>query len=241
MKVLVVGATGATGRLLVKELLDRGCEVKIVVRSKNKLEERLLDNNNLTVIEASILNLNREELEECTKGCDVIASCLGHNLTWKGIYGKPRMLVTEAAKRLSKASKAVNRDKRVKYILMNTTGNKNRDLKERISIGDRIIISIIRLLLPPQRDNEKAADFFRLEIPKGDREIEWACVRPDGLINSETVSDYDIYESPIRSAIFNPGKTSRINVANFMAELICNSELWSRWKGRMPVIYNREI
>ena len=37
MTVLVVGASGATGRLLVKQLLDRGLKVKAIVRAPDKL------------------------------------------------------------------------------------------------------------------------------------------------------------------------------------------------------------
>ena len=68
--------------------------------------------------------------------------------------------------------------------------------------------------------------------------IEWAAVRPDSLINEELVTEYDIYPSPIRSAIFDAGKTSRINVAHFMSRLIINDGIWQKWKGQMPVIYN---
>ncbi len=32
--------------------------------------------------------------------------------------------------------------------------------------------------------------------------------------------------------------TSRINVGHFMADLITDEEIWNRWKGQMPVIYN---
>lgn len=64
-------------------------------------------------------------------------------------------------------------------------------------------------------------------------------MRPDGLIDEETVTDYDLHPSPIRSAISDPGKTSRINVAHFIADLIAEPETWNRWKGQMPVIYNR--
>ena len=41
MTVLVVGGTGATGRLLVGELLERGLAVKTVVRSPDKLPAEL--------------------------------------------------------------------------------------------------------------------------------------------------------------------------------------------------------
>ena len=63
-------------------------------------------------------------------------------------------------------------------------------------------------------------------------------MRPDGLIDEDTVSSYTVHESPTRSAIFNAGKTSRINVAHFMTELASSESLWQEWKGKMPVIYN---
>ena len=65
-------------------------------------------------------------------------------------------------------------------------------------------------------------------------------VRPDTLINEDNVTEYEIYASPIRSALSNPGKASRINVGHFMAKLIIDNDLWSKWKGQMPVIYNKE-
>lgn len=37
MKVLVAGASGATGKLLVKQLLNLGLEVIVIVRSPDKL------------------------------------------------------------------------------------------------------------------------------------------------------------------------------------------------------------
>jgi hypothetical protein len=67
-----------------------------------------------------------------------------------------------------------------------------------------------------------------------------AAVRPDTLINEDEVTEYEVHPSPTRSAIFDAGKTSRINVGHFMAELITDDELWNRWKGQMPVIYIKE-
>ncbi len=88
---------------------------------------------------------------------------------------------------------------------------------------------------------KKAADYLRLFNGYTNPNIEWVVVRPDTLINEEFTSKYSLHASPIRSAIFNPGKTSRINVGHFMARLIVNDELWNKWKGQMPVIYNNII
>ncbi len=64
MTVLVVGATGMTGRALVAQLLSKGHRVRAMVRSPRKLPVEVLDHPNATVIEASVLDLTNEELAE---------------------------------------------------------------------------------------------------------------------------------------------------------------------------------
>ncbi|MEE4256764.1 MAG: NAD(P)-binding oxidoreductase [Bacteroidales bacterium] len=240
MKVLVVGATGATGTLLLEQLLERGHEVKAIVRSSEKIPQPVKNHAKLKLIEGELLKLDDEEMAQHVKGCDAVASCLGHNITIKGMYGHPRRLVTDAAKRLTKAIAATHPEKKVKYILMNTSGNRNRSIKEPIALGQRMVTALLRLLLPPHVDNEKAADFLWRNIGNEHKQLEWVAVRPDGLINEDKISEYEIHPSPIRNPIFNPGKTSRINVAHFMASLIDDDEIWQKWKGQMPVIYNEQ-
>ena len=239
MTTLVVGASGATGRLLVEQLLNLGQHVKIIVRSTDKLPEVVRNHDNLSVIHANVLDLSEAEMAQHVKGCDAVASCLGHNMNFKGMYGQPRRLVTDATRRLCDAIKANKPEAPVKFVLMNTTGNRNRDLPEPISFGEKCVIGLIRVLVPPHADNEKAADHLRTGIGQSDEAIEWAAVRPDTLINESEVTGYELHPSPIRSAIFDAGATSRINVAHFVADLITDDEIWNKWKGRMPVIYNK--
>ncbi len=240
MTILVVGASGATGHLLVKQLLDRGHDVRVIVRSPDRFSELLPKQDHLKVTGASLLDLSDTEISQHVNGCDAVASCLGHKPSFKGIYGHPRRLVTEATKRLCNAIKSNKSEKSTRYVLMNTTANRNRDLDESSSSAERGLIRLLRLLLPPQVDNEQAADYLRTQIGQKDPAIEWVAIRPDGLIDEESVSDYEIFPSPTRSVIFNAGKTSRINVAHFMADLITNDQTWNKWKGQMPVIYNME-
>ena len=240
MTTLIVGATGATGRLLVEQLLHRGEAVKAIVRSPDRLPAKLRHHDLFTVIQASVLDLSDTERAQHVRGCDAIASCLGHNLNLKGIYGNPRRLVADATRRLCAAVKVNQPTQPVRFVLMNTTGNRNRDLDERVSSVERLVTGLLRALLPPQADNEAAAEYLRTGIGQNDEVIGWVAVRPDNLIDEAAVSPYDVYPSPIRSAIFDAGKTSRINVAHFMAELITDDETWNRWKGQMPVIYNTE-
>lgn len=239
MTILLVGASGATGKRLVTELLNQGHQVKVIVRSPEKLPESWEKFKTLQIITASILELSDKEMKEHVKGCQAIVSCLGHNLTWSGIYGQPRQLVTDAVSRLCDAISNNKPDEPVKFVLMNTTGNRNRDLSEPISFAQKSVIVLLRLLLPPHVDNEKAADYLRTHIGQNNPFVEWVAVRPDGLTIEENVTDYEIHPSPTRSAIFNAGKTSRINVGHFMANLVSNKNSWSKWKGQMPVIYNK--
>ncbi len=240
MNALVVGASGATGRLLVEHLLERGHFVTVIVRSPDRLPEALRKHDNLSVIQGSPLEMSDSELAQHVDGCNAVASCLGHNPTFKGMYGQPRRLVTDATRRLCTAIKANGSEGSTKFVLMNTTGNRNRDLDEPISRAQKLVVGLLRRVLPPHADNEQAADYLRTEIGQGDALIEWAAVRPDGLINEREVSEYEVHPSPTRSAIFDAGKTSRVNVGHFMADLITDDDTWQKWKGQMPVIYNKE-
>lgn len=238
--ILVVGASGATGRLLVEQLLIRGQNVKAIVRSPKSLPEPLKVAPRLSLIQASISELSDSEIAKHVDGCDAVASCLGHNLTLKGLFGRPRRLVTDAARRLCNATQLSNPEFPTRFVLMNTAGNRNRDLDEPISFAQKCVIGLLRLLLPPHADNEDAADYLRTKIGQNDSLIEWTAVRPDGLVDNQSVTEYELYASPIRSAIFDAGKTSRINVADFMSDLIMDERIWHKWKGQMPVIYNKE-
>lgn len=122
---------------------------------------------------------------------------------------------------------------------MNTSDKRNRDLNKSISFAERNALGLIRLLLPPRVDNEQVAEYLRTRIGQGDNFIEWITVQPDDWVDENEVSEYELYALPIRSAIFNAGTTSRINVGHSMADLIANDELWNKWKGLMPVFYNK--
>lgn len=239
MTILVAGASGATGKLLVEQLLESGQSVKVIVRSTSRIPDNWKNNGKLEIIEGNMTEIPVEKLSEYLADCQAVACCLGHNMTLKGIYGKPRKLVRDSVSLLCKTIEKNAPEKRVKFVLMNTAGNRNRGLNERISVGERMVTVLLRLLLPPHPDNEKAADYLRTEVGQNHPFVAWAAVRPDTLIDEDRVTEYSLHQSPERSALFNPGKTSRINVANVIARLITDENLWTDWKGKMPVIYNR--
>ena len=234
MIILVLGGTGATGRLVIKKLLTQGNEVIALVRNSSTLAPQ----ERLTTITETALTIDKQQLSSILGTVDAVICCLGHNLSWRGVYGPPLMLVKNSIQRVVE-SLPEQRTSPLKLVLMNTTGNRNLDLNEAISLPQKIVLMILRCCLPPHLDNERSANLLRQDY-KDNNKIEWIAVRPDGLVDEINVSAYTQHESPTRSAIFDAGKTSRINVADFMCQLVSDNELWTKWKGQMPVIYNDE-
>lgn len=237
MKTLVLGASGATGKHLVQQLLLRKQSIKIIVRPSANIPDDWINNQQLTIIRAEISAMPLDEIADHIKDCQAIASCLGHTMSFKGIFGKPRKLVTNTVGLFCSAIKTNPTDKMVKFVLMNSIGCSNKDQNESISQKQKIMMSIFRTLLPPHRDNEEAAEFLRSSIGQKTAKIQWVTVRPDNLTHEDAVTAYHTYSSPINT-LFDPYKVSRINVAHFMASLLTEDDLWEEWKGKMPVIYN---
>lgn len=238
MTTLVVGATGATGQLLVEQLLTESEQVRVIVRSIDRLPKALLSDDRISVTEANLLDMSEAELRQQVQGCRAVVSCLGHNPTLQGMFGQPKQLVTIALQRLCRAIELTEPVVPVKFILMNTTGNQNKCAGEKVSAAQALVVGMIRHLLPPHADNEKAAAHLQSTYGLGHKMIEWTAVRPDALVDEDSVTAFSTHPSPTCSAIFDDGKTSRINVARFMTELVLEDETWNQWKSQMPVIYN---
>ncbi len=237
--VLLAGGTGRTGRRALQQLLGRGVSVRAIVRSRGKLPPDLAANSNLTVIEASLLSLRDEELQRHLRGCDAVISCLGHVLSFEGVFGPPRDLVTRATMRLCHGVEALHPPAPVKFILMSSVSvNRPGRLDERRGSFERALLWILCGVLPPARDNQRAADFLIEKIGPHDPFVQWAMVRPDSLREGE-VSEYALHEGLV-NGLFAPGSTNMANVAHFICELVTNPKTWADWKGKLPVITNAE-
>ena len=236
MKVLVLGANGSTGFNVVTQLLKQGIDVKALTRNVEKFDS-IKSSEHIEVIKAGILEIDNQKLKQYLCDVDAVISCLGHNITLKGIFGKPRKIVVDA---LIKTVDAIDNNKATKIILMNTTACVNTLQNEKFKGSENFVIKIMRFILPPQRDNDLALDYLINTVGTSNMQIEWIAVRPDTLINEGEVSEYTAHPSTMRSPIFNAGKTSRINVADFMVSLLNNEKLWEKWKYKTPVIYNIE-
>lgn len=73
-KVLVFGASGKTGNLIVKKLLKDGFRVIAFVRNTSKIDKVV--HNNFSIIQGNISNAGL--VEQAVKECDIIISALGN-------------------------------------------------------------------------------------------------------------------------------------------------------------------
>jgi uncharacterized protein YbjT (DUF2867 family) len=72
-RVLIVGATGGTGRQLVTQALERGYAVTALVRDPSRLQ---VDHPQLTVVQGDVLD--ESSLERAMRGQEAVLSALGH-------------------------------------------------------------------------------------------------------------------------------------------------------------------
>lgn len=253
--ILVVGATGATGKHVVRQLLQQGKQVRVIVRSKERMmdalknadgKQELLSNDivekNLIVKEASLLDLSDEELQEQVQGVQAVVSCLGHNMDMKGIFDKPRRLVTDAVRKLTTAMEKTTTNitpQKPKFILMGSDGVANpAGTDDKRSFVERALLCILRQLIPPHADNEDAAAYlYNYNRDSSGKKVEWCVVRPTDLIDSDVVGKYVLYDKP-KGSLFGSGSASRINVAKTMVDLIIGPKMWEQYKFTLPVMYD---
>jgi nucleoside-diphosphate-sugar epimerase len=235
--VLLVGGTGRTGTRVLQQLLGRGLAVRAIVRSGRKLPADVAGNPNLTVIEASLLSLRDEDLQQHLRGCDAVISCLGHVLGLAGIFGPPRDLVTSATTRLTRGIEALRPPMPVKFILMSSVSvNRPGGLDTRRGPFERALLRILCRVLPPAADNQRAADVLLEQVGPNNAFVQWVVVRPDSLLEGD-VSEYTLHEGLV-NGLFAPGSTNMANVAHFMCELATDPGTWSEWRSKLPVIVN---
>lgn len=90
MKVVIFGATGFSGKAILKEALAKDYQVTILVRNTKAVN---VQHKNLTIVEGNVLD-NRE-VNKVLQNQDAVIQCLGVN--GKG-DGKPTTFVSDANK-----------------------------------------------------------------------------------------------------------------------------------------------
>lgn len=192
LRVLVIGATGGTGRELVQQALAQGHQVTAFVRDPGKLQ---IEHANLRVAKGDVLDYGT--VEAATRGQDAVLSALGHK---RFLY--PNKIQSDGMRHILRAMTACD----VPRLICETA----------LGIGN----SIGRLGLPhtffilPLLLQFYMWDKLRQEelIRASDRD--WVIVRPGVLTNGPARGTYR--HGPEAGNYFWPVTISRADVADFM-------------------------
>lgn len=257
--VLVVGANGNIGKTVVTQLLQRNYKVRIIIRKTTdetimKLKTQYKDK--LDIVQASLLDIPKENLQTVMQDCNAVVSCLGHGMNLKGIWGPPYFLCYSAIKALAEAAKAIQKEKialtatasntnwvtPIKIVLFSSVSVYNLNGRDTVrEWGQKIALSMLRTLVPPVWDNQAAADYLVTQIgDKSKDNIEYCIVRPDAFVAEfdGEVSEYEVFET-LQTSLFQPRKTRKNNSAHFICELIAKENLWNQWKFKLPVLLDK--
>ncbi|MGA7795377.1 MAG: SDR family oxidoreductase [Candidatus Acidiferrales bacterium] len=201
MKVLIIGATGGTGRRLVEQALTAGHDVTAFVRDPEKIRAR---HERLRVVQGDILDFN--SLDLAVAGQDAVLSSLGT----KSVF-RPVKIFSEGTSNLLRAmtKHGVRR-------LICITGIGAGDSRGHGGFFyDKVILPIFLKRFYQDKDNQE--DLIR----KSD--LDWTIVRPGFLTNGTPKGNYRILTDLTGVTI---GRISRADVAAFMlAELNSNRYL----------------
>lgn len=199
MRILILGATGRTGKHILEQSLHKGHIVHVLVRDKSKLN---LSHNQLHIFEGNPANITA--IEQAMKGCEAVLSALNISRTsdfpWAGLRTPKDFLSDTMNKTVAVCNKL-----QCKRILAITAWGVNESRKE-IPGWFRWFIDNSNIKFP-YRDHGKLEEILKSSS------LEWTIIRPVGLTNSAT--------EKIVKVSFNglpkPGLIiSRRNVARFM-------------------------
>lgn len=191
-RVLIVGATGGTGRQLVAQALGRGYTVTAFVRDPSRLR---VDHPQLTVIQGNVLDA--ASVQAAMRGQEAVVSALGHKR-----FFYPTRILSEGTRNILRAMET----HRVPRLVCETS----------LGIGDSVgrmglfyTFFIIPVILPFY-----FWDKTRQERIIAQSNVEWLIVRPGVLTNADKRGRFR-HGCHIGS-FFWTVRISRADVADFM-------------------------
>ena len=169
-------------------------------------------------------------------------SALGHNLTFSGVFGAPKHLCSDTASIVCGLIKKLAPVKPIKFIVIGTEGVDRLDGSDpRRGFGERFLLTLLWLLLPPHADNMEVMRVLRDEVTGTSNSadsprnpyVEFCVVRPSDLVDGEETA-YTAHEN-LHNGIFNASRPStRATVGRFMASLVTKPDVWQQWKNQFP-------
>lgn len=203
MRILILGATGRTGRILLSEALNRGYKAAILISHKSALR---IDPQLVQVYEGT--PLNKFTLADAMKGCDAILSALNISRVSDFPWSKLRTskdFLSESMKHIIDAATENN----VKRIIITTAWGVAETQKD-IPFWFRWLIKNSNIRYP-YYDHGKQEQLLRSS------DMDWTIVRPVGLTDSVKAREVKVtFDNRPKPSL----TISRRNVALFMLDAL---------------------
>ncbi len=207
MRILIVGATGATGQQIVKQGLAQGHEVTALVRNPDQFE---MQHNSLQIMKGDVLD---PASLEAMQPQDAVISSLGS----RKISLEPVTLLSEGTKNLLRAMEHYS----IKRLIC-ITGLGAGDSKGHGGLlYDKLILPLILRRIYDDKDRQEAA------IRQSN--LDWTIVRPAVLTNDPAKGNYRVLTDLTG---FTAGKISRADVAAFVLQQLTDD----RYLHQTPLI-----
>mmetsp|Transcript_27431 Transcript_27431/g.82336 ORF Transcript_27431/g.82336 Transcript_27431/m.82336 type:complete len:240 (+) Transcript_27431:170-889(+) len=227
-KVLVLGATGGCGSQALAQLLERGVPCTAIVRKAGSVPPCAgLD---LVVNPGGALAMTDAELSGHLAGATHVVSCLGHNITLRGVFGAPRYLCADSVRKVSALATKPLKLVVVSTVAVDPPGERDppRGLLERCVLG------LCWLLLPPHRDNLAVVDALAVDAAANPL-VDYVAPRPGDMLDGPA-TEFSVSEHRTTGALDSTCQTTRANVGVFMADLVTDGACWQKWKNTFPLI-----
>src|SRR5882757_5986414 len=173
MKIIVFGATGATGKQVVEQALAAGHHVTVFVRDASKVQ---LDHPNLRVEEGQV-TADQKAVSAAVAGQDAVISALGNPQTYKGM--RAPTVISDATPVIIRAMEEAGVDRLV-FLSAFGVGD---TLKE----APLLLRTLYRIFLGPVY-----ADKLRAEGILRASELNWTLVYPVVLTNGPRTGAYRV-------------------------------------------------
>jgi uncharacterized protein YbjT (DUF2867 family) len=192
LRVLVIGATGGTGRQLVQRALDQGHQVTAFVRNPSKLA---LEHANLRIVKGNVLDY--ASVESAMRGQSAVLCALGHKR-----FFYPNKIQSNGMRNILRAMKACDVPRLVSESALGIGNSVGR-------LGLPHTFFVLPLILPFYMWDKLRQEEL---IIASDRD--WVIVRPGMLTNGAATGSYRHGRKV--GNYFWPVRIARADVADFM-------------------------